>query len=352
MKVGHHTYSEIITQTAAWRDALALFHSAQAHIKQSWANVAPSNVAFIGCGSTYYLSQIAAALFQALTGLPARALPSSELLLFGADALPGAPQTLLVTISRSGTTTETVAAAERFRQLGGLGMWTICCDGSSPLVHVADVALLAESAQEESMAQTRSFSSMLLLAQALAAAISGQDTHMLDQLPARGEQILQQNGDLMETLGGQTPWTHAFYMGSGLHYGLACEVMLKMQEMALTYSQGYHFLEFRHGPKSMVDEQTLLVGLLSDAARRHEIPVLQEMAALGGRVLAVNEPATSSLMESIHFGDTLPWWASPVLYLPALQLLAYHRAISKGLNPDAPRNLQAVIHLNAADFTT
>ncbi|MEZ4683335.1 MAG: SIS domain-containing protein [Caldilineaceae bacterium] len=116
------------------------------------------------------------------------------------------------------------------------------------------------------MAQARSFSTMLLLAQALATTIAGLDLTMLQGLPACGDQLLAQSAPLMAVIGGQRPWERAFYLGSGLHYGLACEVMLKLQEMALTDSQGYHFLEFRHGPKSMVDDRTLVVGLLGNGA--------------------------------------------------------------------------------------
>ncbi|MEZ4621914.1 MAG: phytanoyl-CoA dioxygenase family protein [Caldilineaceae bacterium] len=328
-EAGYHTYREITSQTAAWRVALADFGQIQPEVQARWRVLNPSTVLCIGCGSTYYLAQIAAHLIQSLTGRPAR-LALLRTTAFDADTLLDPQRTLLLTISRSGTTTETVAATARFRERGGAESWTICCNGSSPLAQGADLALLAESAQEQSMAQARSFSTMLLLAQALATTIAGLDLTMLQGLPACGDQLLAQSAPLMAVIGGQRPWERAFYLGSGLHYGLACEVMLKLQEMALTDSQGYHFLEFRHGPKSMVDDRTLVVGLLGNGARRHEIPVLQEMAALGGQILAVNSSPTAAFPDTIDFGESLPAWASPVLYLPALQLLAYHRALSKG----------------------
>ena len=138
-----------------------------------------------------------------------------------------------------------------------------------------------------------------------------------------------------------------FFLGSGPRYGLACEAMLKLKEMSLTTSEAYHFLEFRHGPKSMVDEGTLVVGLLSEAAREAEVAVLREMKELGGRILVLTE-AKDGLDWADHvvcFQSDLPEVTRLPLYLPTLQLLAYYRAVGKGLDPDAPRNLDAVVQL-------
>ena len=349
-KNGQYTFTEITNQTDAWAEALAAFQAGRETLQSAWSQLNPTQVIFIGCGSTYYLSQTAAALFQGVTGLPARACPSSEMLLFPEQVLPDPAQTLLVAISRSGTTTETLAAVDCFRRLGGRAVWGISCYPASALAQTCDLILPAEAAQEQSMAQTRSFSTMLLLAQALAAAIAGEDTSVLAGLPQSGGRLLEQTAILMETLGRRTDLTRFYFLGSGFQYGLANEAMLKLKEMSLSHSEAFHFLEFRHGPMSMVDEQTLLVGLLSAAARKHEQQVLAEMAALGAWTLGVNTLATSHVHYQIKFEGELPAWALPVLYLPSLQLLAYYRAVSKGLDPDSPRHLQAVIFLDASAF--
>jgi glutamine---fructose-6-phosphate transaminase (isomerizing) len=118
------------------------------------------------------------------------------------------------------------------------------------------------------------------------------------------------------------------FLGSGAHYGVACEAMLKMTELALTHSAAYQFLEYRHGPKSMVDSRTMVVGLLGGSDRRTERGVLDEMAGLGGLVVPIEADALS--LASL---------------LPAVQLLAHRRSIGRGLDPDAPRHLSAVVHL-------
>jgi glucosamine--fructose-6-phosphate aminotransferase (isomerizing) len=348
---GQHTLTEITTQPEAWADALRAFGILHDTLEKSWRSLCPQRVLFAGCGSTHYLSQTAAFLFQGLTGVPARACPSSEIVLFGPQVLPNPGRTLLVAISRSGTTTETLVAIDRFRQRGGQAVWAITCYPDSPLAQAADLVLPAEAAQEQSIAQTRSFASMLVLVQALAATIAGEDTSPLATLPELGQKLLETSAPLTEEMGSRASLDRFFFLGSGPHYGLANEAMLKMKEMSLSYSEAFHFLEFRHGPMSMVNGQALVVGLLSPEAQVHERQVLDEMAALGGQVLALAPlPETGGDPTGRPLPAHLPAWARLVLYLPPLQLMAYHRAIVKGLDPDHPRHLEAVVSLDESSL--
>jgi glucosamine--fructose-6-phosphate aminotransferase (isomerizing) len=349
---GQHTLSEIISQPNVWAETIHTFMASQAHLKQAWTECDPKQLLFTGCGSTYYLAQTAAALFQSLTGIAARAYPASEIALFAPQLLINPEQTLMVAISRSGTTTETLAAVEKFRQLGGQAVWAIACYPQADLVQAANLALVAEAAQEQSMAQTRSFASMLILAQALAATIAGEDISVLARLPQLVRSLIEQAGPLAETLGYEAGLKQFFFLGSGPQYGLACEAMLKMKEMSISHSEAFHFLEFRHGPKSLIDEQSLVVGLLSPAAFIPESQVLSEMPALGGQTLALNPlPDRIEAQWSVNLASDLPTWARLALYLPPLQLLAYHRAISKALDPDTPRHLSAVVFLDGKTLT-
>jgi glucosamine--fructose-6-phosphate aminotransferase (isomerizing) len=351
MKSGHYTFTEITTQATAWADALQTFAALESSLKQAWESLNPQQVLFIGCGSTYYLSQTAAALFQELTGVPSYARPSSEMILFTPQVLAAPSQTMLVTISRSGTTTETLVAIEKFRQLGGKAVWGITCYPDSPQANACNLVLPAAAAQEKSVTQTRSFASMLVLAQMMAATLGGQDTSIAQDLPNLGEQLIDDASLLMVELGDRADIDRLYFLGSGVQYGIANEAMLKMKEMSLSHSEAYHFMEFRHGPMSMVTEQALVVGLLSKQAFEHEQKVLAEMKNLGGNILALSPlSGGENTLQQINLPNNLPSWLMPVLYLPPLQLLAYYRTASKGLNPDNPRHLEQVITLNAKDF--
>lgn len=344
MDPGGATYHEITHQTAAWAEALTVVIGQRTALTELWAASAYEQVLFTGCGSTYYLATAAAALWNTLIDVPARAAPAGELYLYPpATYGPGAGRrTLLVAVSRSGTTSETVAATRQFKARG-LGQVIVVTNyGATPLAALGDITIDLPAGQEESVAQTRSFAAMYVATTALTATLAGA-TSLLDEmagLPAVGERLLASCAPLARLTGADLTSDRFYFLGSGPRYGLACEVNLKMKEMTLTHSEPFHFFEFRHGPMSMVNDRAVVVGLVGDARRDEELQVLREMAALGGKTLALGETACD-----ITFASGLSQPARNVLYLPVLQLLAYYRAIAKGLNPDRPANLTAVIKL-------
>ena len=195
------------------------------------------------------------------------------------------------------------------------------------------------------MAQTRSFTSMLLMAQALAAHLGGKDWTRLKALPAHGRDLLVKSESLVQQIASRPEVQRFIFLGSGPLFGVASEAMLKMTEMSLTVAHAFHFMEYRHGPMSMADDEAAIFGLVSPTTAAHEQQVLAEMADKGATVVALAVAGGDIVLPA-----DLPTWAMPVLYLPALQLLGYYRAMSKGLDADNPRNLTAVIYLDAAAF--
>lgn len=347
---GAHTYAEIMSQPSVWATALEGFRVQAPALQALWRAHPPDWVIFTGCGSTYYLSCVGAALFQALTGVAAEARPASEIALFPDLALAPGGRMLLVAVSRSGTTTETLEAMARFRARTGGKIVAITCDSRSPLAQRADLSLAADAAQEASIAQTRSFGSMTVLAQAAAGLLGGEDVGVLAALPGAIERLLSEHRRTAQRLGEAADLERFYFLGSGLLHGVASEAMLKMKEMSLSYSEAFHVLEFRHGPMSMVNDRTLLIGLLSDEAIRHEAAVLREMRDRGARILAIaerDEAGLADLGDVVRLESGLPAWARAVLYLPVLQLLAYYRAMARGQNPDRPANLTAVVELES-----
>jgi glucosamine--fructose-6-phosphate aminotransferase (isomerizing) len=163
----------------------------------------------------------------------------------------------------------------------------------------------------------------------------------MGMLPEAGTSVISNYELFAKELGSNLDFDRFYFLGSGTRYGLACEVNLKMKEMTLTHSEPFHFLEFRHGPMSMVNENAVLVGMLSDANRAHEAKVLSEMKMLGGTVASLGESDAD-----IVFKSEIPESVRGVLYLPVLQLMAFYRSVAKGLNPDRPKNLTAVVQLN------
>lgn len=333
------TYREIKSQTAAWAQAIEVTQTAYLPRAEDY-----QQVIFTGCGSTYYLSVAAAALYQELTGRTAQAVPAGELLLNPQTivAQDRSLRCLLVAISRSGTTTETVKAVEKFKA-DTRGDVVVISNYDQALSRLADVNIIIPKGQEESVAQTRSFASMYVAVTAFCAKMARR-VNLVDEikrLPVIGDSVIGKYEEWARKMGANLEFDRFYFLGSGIRYGLACEVNLKIKEMTLTHSEPFHFLEFRHGPMSMVNRNALVMGMLSDANRAHEVKVLSEMKSLGGTVAGLGESEAD-----VAFESGIPESVRGVLYLPVLQLMAFYRSLAKGLNPDRPNNLTAVVKLD------
>jgi glucosamine--fructose-6-phosphate aminotransferase (isomerizing) len=339
----NYTYQEIISQPKAWAQALKVMGSLKDEINRLWETHPNPRVIFTGCGSTYYLSLAAASLFQELTGWGTRAVPGGELILYPDTAYEKDIPTLLVAISRSGTTSETVAAVRKFKQADRGPVLVITNYEDTPLSKLGDISVAIPAGQEESVAQTRSFASMYVAATAFAAICAERVVLLsaMEKLPALGEKLINQYDGLARRIGKNLELDRFYFLGSGPRYGLACETNLKLKEMTLTHSEPFYFFEFRHGPMSMVTNTAMVIGMRSSLNASHEQTVLDEMRSLGGQVLSLGESDAD-----VAFESQLPEEVRNVLYLPVLQLMAYYRAQAKGLDPDNPRNLSAVIQLD------
>ena len=349
MSTDGHTWQEILSQSQTWRSTLDGFAADRPAFEAFLERADFDQVAVIGCGSTYYLAQCAASTLTHWTGMPARAFPSSEVWLFPKTLPHG--RWLLLAVSRSGTTTETLRALERFRESVGGPVLTITCYPESRLAQRADFTLAAPDAQEQSIAQTRSFTSMLLLAQGLTAVMVQDEARLehLGRLPRLLNDLTERMGDLPRRLGADLTIDRLFFLGAGPLYGVASEAMLKTKEMSLSYAEAYHPLEFRHGPMSMANQTALVVGFLSDTGLAEDLEVLKEMQGLGARTLALIEDseAVSGWRPDylIELQSGLDEWERGPLLLPPVQHMAYYRAFEKGLDPDQPHNLTAVVEL-------
>jgi len=338
------TYEEILTQTDAWEEAVNVVSEQSGTLGELCDRGTYGEVILTGCGSTYYLSLAGAALWQEQTRRPARAVPAGELLLYPQVSYgSGQQRNLLVAVSRSGTTTETVTVTRQFRESDRGAIIVVTNDGGSALARLGDITFVIPSGQEQSVAQTRSFASMYVAVTAIIATLAGRFDHVdtMSALPEHGRKLMEAYEPLAETIGSDMSLDRFYFLGSGPRYGLACEVNLKMKEMTLTHSEAFHFLEFRHGPMSMVSQKAAVIGLVSEVNQEHEVKVLEEMRALGGRILSFGASEADVILN-----PRLPEAIRNVLYLPVLQLMAYYRARAKSLNPDKPTNLTAVVELD------
>jgi len=349
---GAFSFREITSQGDSWRSAIEAALAQRAPTTALVRAYAAQGIVCIGCGSTYCLAQFVAPYFQAATSFSCRALPSSELLL-QTDAVVapgGAP--LVLALSRSGRTSETIMAVEKLRVRGSRAI-TISCYDDTALSAASDLTLCLPGGREESFAQTRSFAGMLVAAQMLGALTADNAALLADlqRLPSLAEPLIARTMPLAQSLGPNEAFQRITYLGSGALYGLACEAMIKMKEMSLSTAEAFHFMEFRHGPMSLVDDEHLIVALVADSTRDYELAVLRDLKERGGHVVAIaqSDEDLDGLCEAVlPLQAPVSEVARDVLYLPFVQLLAYYRALGRGLNPDRPRNVVMAIELKGA----
>ena len=346
--MSYQCYEDIKSQASAWEAALAVVESRAEDLEKFFAEK-PSELLFAACGSPYYLGLANATLWRELLGLHVTVVPSSDIMLFPETVLPTAGRPVLLIASRSGETTETVRAAETFAERFPGHTILIGCRSESRLGRLADLAIVIPEGNEVVIPQTRSFSSMYLAAQYLVALLDD-DAELADAL-RRVPDLLPGMLDRWEPVvkrAAEADWDSAVFLGGGPLYGVAVEATLKLTEMSLSSAVAYHTLEVRHGPRSVIDERTLVVGLGSLRGAPYERQVLAELAEETPHVLAFTPGDgwdLSELAAEIPLGGRIPDHALGLLYLPLLQLLAYHRALHKGVNPDESRNLTSYIEL-------
>lgn len=352
---GVHTHTEILSQPRCWRACFqALDEKAQlGQICRQFP--ARADWLFIGCGTSYYIAQAAAASWTKLTGLRARAVPASDVVLFPELVLQGGSSCQPVLISRSGHTSEVLKAAEYLELKENVRTLAISCATHQPLEEISTATLYLLPADEQSTVMTRSFTSMLLGLQALAAAYGQQPgfADALRRLPDLAEMVLDPLPARIQEFVETNDFADYAFLAQGALIGLANEAMLKVKEMSCSYAQCFHTLEFRHGPKAIVSPETLVTFLLSETGYEAESEVLQEVKGLGGTTLVVANRADSATRRVADFlvelNLDLPEYARLAAYAFTGQLLGLFTGLKKSFDPDRPRNLSRVVILNDTD---
>lgn len=343
-----HTYQEIHQQPQSWKLTIDTMAQQSERLLSRLSLTNNTHILFIGCGTSYYLAQSGARLFQEITGHPCHACPASEVFLADDQVIAKGVPTVVIAISRSGTTTEVLYALEHLQKhFPAIQTVAITCRTDAQTVHLTTEAICLHHAQEQSVVMTQSFTNMLLAIQYLAASAAKRDDKLqeLDRLPELLVSTMPATEAFGRQLGDTDAWRHYIYLGLGRYYGLAAEATLKLKEMTQTPCEYYNPLEFRHGPISVVDENALTVTLSGRREQSMVSQLLSDIQKLGGHT-ALAAPAQSDLppLEGhLVLSDELSDWARPVLYMPAMQWIAYYRAKRLGLNPDQPRHLNQVV---------
>jgi glutamine---fructose-6-phosphate transaminase (isomerizing) len=346
------TLREILSQPQTWHDSLDQLQADGSLKTVLEETSACEEWLFVGCGTSFYLAECAAASWTLLTGRRARALPASEVLLFPELALPRSAGLQVVAISRSGRTSETVRAATLLSEQYKVPTLGITCASDSLLEDACDLTLRLSAADEKSTVMTRSFTSMLLTLQHIAARKAANSSFLtaIDMMSSHFSHQIQTLADEMEAFVEEHRFASYVFLGQGPFHGIAREASLKVTEMSCSHGQSFHTLEFRHGPKAIVGPDTCLTFFLSESGNAAEAEMLGEMKELGGVIIAICNRASDAIRRSsdlvFELGLAAPELVTLASFVVPAQLLGFYTGIQKGLNPDHPRNLSRVVILD------
>ena len=262
-------------------------------------------------------------------------------------------QCLVVLLSQSGETADTLAAQAQAAELGYQHSLAICNSPASSLTRATDLVLHTKAGPEISVASTKAFTaqlvSLLLLTIALAnrrgftEAQEAEIIHELRALPARIEAVLQMDKEIAKLAENFADKDHVLLLGRGTHYPIALEGALKLKEISYIHADAYPAGELKHGPLALIDAKMPTIAV---APNNHLLSKLkaniQEVRARGGRLYVFTDSGTEirsdeliQVFEVVRAGP----YTSPIIHAIALQLLAYHVAVIKGTDIDNPRNL-------------
>jgi glucosamine--fructose-6-phosphate aminotransferase (isomerizing) len=307
-------------------------------------------VVLIGCGSSLYAAQVGSHLVERLSGLTAEADSASE---FRYRDAPIDRHTLVVSISQSGETADTVAAMQEVRKRGGR-LITICNVNGSQATQIAEVTLYMHSGIEIGVASTKTFIASITILNLLATYL-GQTRGFLK--PARTRQLVNDIGQcpkiIAEILSDTATYKRLarkycnynsfLYLGRGINSAIAREGALKLKELSYIHAEGYPAGEMKHGPIALIDQHIATLALAPrDKLYNKMISNIKEVKARDGVVIAVltsGDKAPVSHVDDVIYIPEAPECLIPMLATIPLQLLAYHIAVSRGCNIDQPRNL-------------
>jgi len=308
------------------------------------------SVQIVACGTSYHAGLVARNWFEGLAGIPCNVEVASEFRY--RHPVPN-PDTLVVAISQSGETADTLAAVRGARDIGFGPVLSIVNAPESSLVRESDLVLMTRAGPEIGVASTKAFTTqltalLLVVAclgrrHALSADAESRIVEQLQSLPGLCNRVLALD-DHVNTLAGRfADKHHALFLGRGVQYPVAMEGALKLKEISYIHAEAYPAGELKHGPLALVDaDMPVVVVAPNDALLEKLKSNLEEVRARGGELYVfADQHAGVQPSSSVHVLEvpTVGDHITPIVYTIPLQLLAYHVAVLKGTDIDQPRNL-------------
>ena len=354
----HYMQKEIFEQPRAIAETLEGVHSVVPELFDGADGTAAwrvfkeiDNVLILACGTSYYSGCAAKYWIEGLAGIPCNVEVASEYRY--RKSVPN-PKTLVVTITQSGETADTLAALRHAQGLGMTQTLTICNVATSAMVRECKLAYITRAGVEIGVASTKAFTTQLAglflltlaLGQSKGHITEAQSNHYLEQmrhLPVALQAVLALEPQVVSWAEDFARKQNALFLGRGIHYPIALEGALKLKEISYIHAEAYPAGELKHGPLALVDSEMPVVTVAPNDELLEKLKSnMQEVRARGG-VLYVLADAHTNIenAEGMHVIRMPEHYGalSPILHVVPLQLLSYHTAVARGTDVDKPRNL-------------
>jgi glutamine---fructose-6-phosphate transaminase (isomerizing) len=307
-------------------------------------------VVLVACGTSWHAAMLTRTMIERLAGVPAETDLASEFRY--RDAIVG-PETLVVAVSQSGETADTIGAVKAARSKG-CPILAITNVVGSALAREATGVLQMHAGPEIGVASTKAFSTMIVAGYLLAlwlgrqrGALTPEETrkrlHDLVEIPRLIERVLELDGAIAELARQLSGARDFLYLGRGLQYPIALEGALKLKEISYIHAEGYAGGEMKHGPIALIADRLPVVALVPrDASYERMLGNMEEVRARDGMLIAIahpNDRAVASKAEHVIEVPPAAELLAPLVTVVPLQLLAYHVALRRGCDVDQPRNL-------------
>ncbi|MEQ1674190.1 MAG: glutamine--fructose-6-phosphate transaminase (isomerizing), partial [Candidatus Nitrotoga sp.] len=353
----HYMQKEIFEQPQALADTLEVVCNSQTLIPGLFGADAAADfkniesILILACGTSHHAGMVARYWLEDIAGIPCTVEIASE---YRYRKSVANNKTLVVTISQSGETADTMAALNHAMLLRHIHTLAICNVPQSALVRLSRLRFLTRAGPEIGVASTKAFTTQLVALflltlvlakqrQRLSAEEEREHLHQLRHLPSAVQLVLNMAPEIALLSEKFASKHHTLFLGRGLHYPIALEGALKLKEISYIHAEAYPAGELKHGPLALVDKYMPVIAVAPNDTLLEKLKAnLQEVRARGGELFVFADAGTR--LQSSE-GVTLiqmpehAGYLSPILHTVALQLLAYYVALQKGTDVDKPRNL-------------
>ena len=352
----HYMLKEIYEQPAAVSDTLEGRLSGNHLLAATFGHEADeifnsiTNVQIIACGTSFHAGLVARYWMEELAGVATSVEVASEFR-YRSHVVP--ENCLVITISQSGETADTLAALKYAREIGYKHSLCICNVAESSLTRESDMMLLTHAGPEIGVASTKAFTTQLIALMMVVIAIGKRNSLSTSQeerivrelrsLPVKISEALELDAEIAKIAEKFAKKRHALFLGRGTHFPIAMEGALKLKEVSYIHAEAYPAGELKHGPLALIDNEVPVIAVAPNNELLEKLKSnIQEVRARGGELIVFAEPGTGfkeenslTVIEVAPVDDII----APIIFSIPLQLLAYRVALIKGTDVDKPRNL-------------